>query len=183
MRVVEFARGTAILTPEMEPEHVYVLAQGHVELVEAGETAAVYKPPELFAVRALLAGRCSGSLVAMDAVRAWQIPGAVLRETIRTNAAFSAALFASLGGQLQATAGKRQDREFLSLMMAPMSVASSRGSPILSAEVRATSFSRNGSKMSAWRNRREPAVQDWLCRVKRMDAMMPSTTQSSSASS
>ncbi len=123
LRVVEFARGTAILTPEMEPEHVYVLAQGHVELVEAGETAAVYKPPELFAVRALLAGRCSGSLVAMDAVRAWQIPGAVLRETIRTNAAFSAALFASLGGQLQATAGKRQDREFLSLMMAPISEA------------------------------------------------------------
>ena len=123
LRLVEFTCGTVILTPQMEPGHVYVLAQGHVQLAEAGETAAVYGPAELFAVRALLAGRCSGSLVAMDAVRAWQIPGAALLECIRTNAAFSAALFALLGGQLQADVGKRRDREFLSLMMAPISEA------------------------------------------------------------
>ena len=36
--------------------------------------------------------------------------------------------------------------------------------------------------MSWCRKRRDPAVQDWLWRVKRMEAMMPSTTQSSSAS-
>src|SRR5262249_27096279 len=30
--------------------------------------------------------------------------------------------------------------------------------------------------------RREPAVQDWLCRVKRIAAIIPSTTQSSFAS-
>jgi hypothetical protein len=32
------------------------------------------------------------------------------------------------------------------------------------------------------RKRREPAVQDWLCRTKRIPAMTQSTTQSSSAS-
>src|SRR5438093_12674464 len=36
--------------------------------------------------------------------------------------------------------------------------------------------------MSRWRKRREPAVQDWLCRVKRIAAIMPSITQSSFAS-
>src|SRR4029453_9223158 len=36
--------------------------------------------------------------------------------------------------------------------------------------------------MSRWRKRREPAVQDWLCRVKRIRAIMPSMTQSSLAS-
>src|SRR5215831_4782311 len=36
--------------------------------------------------------------------------------------------------------------------------------------------------MSRWRKRREPAVQDWLCRVKRIAAIMPSMTQSSLAS-
>ena len=36
--------------------------------------------------------------------------------------------------------------------------------------------------MSRWRKRREPAVHDWLWRVNRIAAMIPSTTQSSSAS-
>jgi hypothetical protein len=47
-------------------------------------------------------------------------------------------------------------------MMLPMSVASSSGSPSFSAWVFVRSFSRKLSKMSACRNRREPAVQDWL---------------------
>ena len=62
-----------------------------------------------------------------------------------------------------------------------MSVDSSSGSPSLSFAVRSTRFSRNSSKMLACRNRREPAVQDWLCRVKRIALMMPSTAQSSFA--
>jgi hypothetical protein len=67
-------------------------------------------------------------------------------------------------------------------MTDPMSVASSSGSPICKTDVRATSLSRNASKMLWWRNNLDPAVQDWLWRVNRMEAMMPSTTQSSSAS-
>ena len=67
-------------------------------------------------------------------------------------------------------------------MMAPMSLASSSGSPIFSFDVFSASLPRKPSKMSACRKSREPAVQDWLCRVKRMAEMMPSTTQSSFAS-
>jgi CBS domain-containing protein len=125
VRSVEFARDTVILSPETEaePAQAYLLVSGHVQLAEAGEAVAVYAPHELFAVRAVLTGRCSGNLVAMDAVVAWQIPKAVLLDCIRRNAAFSAALFARLGGQLQALDGKRRDREFLALMMAPIGEA------------------------------------------------------------
>ena len=122
-RLVEFACDTVILNPEVDPGHVYLLAQGHVQLTEAGETAVVYRPPEMFAIRAVLAGRCSGSLQAMDEVQAWQIPKGLLLECIRTNAGFSASLFGHLSGQLAAVAGKRRDREFLSLMMAPVTDA------------------------------------------------------------
>ena len=36
LRLVEFTRESVILTPEMEPAHVYVLVRGHVQLAEAG---------------------------------------------------------------------------------------------------------------------------------------------------
>lgn len=123
VRRVEFARDTVILSPQTDPAHAYLLASGHVQLAEAGEGVAVYAPGELFAVRALLAGRCTGSLVALDAVSAWEIPKALVLEGIGSNAGFSAALFAGLGGQLQAGEGRRRDREFLSLMMAPIGEA------------------------------------------------------------
>lgn len=123
LRPVSFARDAVILTPETDPAHTYVLAQGHVQLVEGGETTAVYGPLDLCAVRAVLAGRCSGTLQAMDEVQAWQLPRAALLDFICGNAAFSASLFGTLSGHLKAVAHKRRDREFLSLMMAPITEA------------------------------------------------------------
>ena len=123
VRPIDFARDAVILSVDAEPLHAYLLAEGHVQLTEAGEGVAVYAPGELFAVRAVLSGRCSGTLVALDAVRTWQIPSALLLDCIRSNAGFSAALFAGLGGQLLAGEGRRRDREFLSLMMAPIGEA------------------------------------------------------------
>src|SRR5881275_166989 len=67
-------------------------------------------------------------------------------------------------------------------MMVPMSLVSSSGSPSLSALTFCPSAVRKLSKMSRCRKRREPAVQDWLCRVKRIAAIIPSITQSSFAS-
>src|SRR5436190_18860278 len=67
-------------------------------------------------------------------------------------------------------------------MMVPMSLVSSSGSPSLSALTFCPSALRKLSKMSRCRKRREPAVQDWLCRVKRIAAIIPSITQSSFAS-
>ena len=113
----EFAAGAVVLTPEMEPEHALLVASGHLQLVEDAETIAVYGPRGLCAVRAVLAGRCSGTILALDPVRAWRIPKRTIQDLIHANAMFSAALFATMAGQLATAAQSGKDREFLSLMM------------------------------------------------------------------
>lgn len=52
---VAFPKDAVILTPEMDPDHVYVLIRGHVQQSEAGETVAVYGPADFFAYRAVMA--------------------------------------------------------------------------------------------------------------------------------
>ena len=115
---VSFAKETVILTPDMDPTHVYVLRRGHVQQLEAGEVVAVYGPPDFFAFRSVMAGRASGVLQALDEVQAWQLPGSVARALIAGNALFSALVFADLSQRLTAVAENRKSREFLSLMMA-----------------------------------------------------------------
>lgn len=117
LRQVCFPKGAVILTPDMVPAHVYVLLQGHVQQLEAGEVVAVYGPPDFFAFRAVMAGRASGVLQALDEVRAWQLPGETARALIAGNALFSALVFADLSQRLSAAAENRKSREFLSLMM------------------------------------------------------------------
>lgn len=114
---VSFPKDAVILTPEMEPAHVYVLIKGHVQQLEAGEVVAVYGPPDFFAFRAVMAGRASGVLQALDEVEAWQLPCATARALIADNALFSALVFADLSRRLSAVAESRKSREFLSLMM------------------------------------------------------------------
>jgi CBS domain-containing protein len=114
---VSFPKDAVILTPEMEPAHVYVLIKGHVQQLEAGEVVAVYGPPDFFAFRAVMAGRASGVLQALDEVEAWQLPGATARALIAGNTLFSALVFADLSQRLSAAAENRKSREFLSLMM------------------------------------------------------------------
>lgn len=114
---VSFPKDAVILTPDMEPAHVYVLLKGHVQQMDAGEVVAVYGPPDFFAFRAVMAGRASGVLQALDDVQAWQLPGATARALISGNALFSALVFADLSQRLSAAAKNRKSREFLSLMM------------------------------------------------------------------
>ena len=114
---VSFPKGAVILTPDMDPAHVYVLVSGHVQQTEAGEVVAVYGPSDFFAFRAVMAGRASGVLQALDAVEAWQLPGATARALIAGNGLFSALVFADLSQRLSAAAENRKSREFLSLMM------------------------------------------------------------------
>jgi CBS domain-containing protein len=117
VRRVSFPKDAVILTPDVEPLHVYVLVKGHVQQSEAGEVTAVYGPADFFAFRAMLAGRASGVLQALDAVDAWQLPGSAARALIAGNARFSAGVFADLSHRLSAPAESRTSREFLSLMM------------------------------------------------------------------
>lgn len=113
---VAFPKEAVILAPDGEPAHVYVLISGHVQLTEAGEAVALYGPADFFAFRAVLAGRASGVLQALDEVEAWQISGAAARALIAGNARFSALIFADLSNRLSALAEGRESREFLSLM-------------------------------------------------------------------
>ena len=113
-----FAAGAVLLTPDSEVGHAWVLVEGHVQLVEADEVVAVYGPDDVCAARAALAGRASGSFTALDEVTAWQIPRATLQALISGNAGFSAWLFGDISRRLSAAAHKREQREFLSLMMA-----------------------------------------------------------------
>ncbi|CDS51679.1 Predicted signal-transduction protein containing cAMP-binding and CBS domains [Polaromonas sp. CG9_12] len=117
LRRVSFPKDAVILTPDMDPAHVYVLLKGHVQQLEAGEVVAVYGPPDFFAFRAVMAGRASGVLQALDEVEAWQLPGVTARALIAGNTLFSALVFADLSQRLSAAAENRKSREFLSLMM------------------------------------------------------------------
>lgn len=114
---VSFPKDAVILTPDMEPAHVYVLTRGHVQQTEAGEAVAVYGPTDFFAYRDVMAGRASGVLVALDEVEAWQISKATALALISGNAMFSAMVFADLSRRLSALAESRKNREFVSLMM------------------------------------------------------------------
>ena len=95
---VGFAAGVAILTPETDPQHLYLLTGGRVELREAGQAPVQYGPRNLLALRALLAGRCNGTMTALDEVRAVQLPKATVLELIAANPAFADALFAATSG-------------------------------------------------------------------------------------
>lgn len=117
VRRVSFPKGAVVLTPDADPLHVYVLVKGHVQQSEAGEVVAVYGPADFFAFRAVMAGRASGVLQALDEVDAWQLPGSAARALIAGNARFSAGVFADLSHRLRAAAESRTSREFLSLMM------------------------------------------------------------------
>jgi CBS domain-containing protein len=117
LRRVSFPKDAVILTPDVDPLHVYVLIKGHVQQSEAGEVAAVYGPSAFFAFRAVMAGRASGVLQALDEVEVWQLPGATARALIAGNALFSAGVFADLSHRISAVTESRKSREFLSLMM------------------------------------------------------------------
>ena len=115
---VRFEAGALLLGPEAPADCAWLLVEGHVQLAEAGEIVAVYGPGDLCAARAVLAMRASGVFTALDEVAAWQIPRATLQTLIAGNTGFATWLFGSLVRRLSAAAQRREQREFLTLMMA-----------------------------------------------------------------
>jgi CBS domain-containing protein len=116
--LVQFAPGDPVLTPEMAPTHVFLLVQGQVRRAPGVLPEATYGAGTLFGARALLAARATSSSVALDAVRAWQIPKATLQTLLSANPAFCAAVFAEVARRLGPPEPRGEQREFLSLMMA-----------------------------------------------------------------
>ena len=116
--VVSFAKDDPVLTPEMEPTHAYLLIEGHVLRQAGALPEASYGPGDLFGARAVLSVRASSIAVALDPVRAWQIPRATLQTLISANPGFCAAVFGEIARRLTKAEARSEQREFLSLMMA-----------------------------------------------------------------
>jgi len=113
-----FARGVLLHSPDAQAGHAWLIVEGHVQRIEGGEAIAAYGPGDVCAARDVLAGRSSAALRALDDVSAWQIPRATLQALIAGNAAFAAWLFGEIARRLWASAQRREQREFLSLLMA-----------------------------------------------------------------
>jgi CBS domain-containing protein len=116
VEVACFAAGEALLTADTEPTHAFVLAQGYVRQLDGGVEVAVLAPGELFAMREVLAGRANGSWLAIDAVVAHRIPGAVLRALIADNPMFCAQVFSDAAFRLSGIAARHERRELAALM-------------------------------------------------------------------
>jgi len=115
--VVSFASDDPVLTPEMGPTHAYLLIQGHVRREAGVLPEATYGAGTLYGVRALLTGRASNVSIALDEVRAWQIPKATLQSLLSANPPFCAAVFGEIARRLSNHEASAEHREFLSLMM------------------------------------------------------------------
>ncbi len=115
--VVSFASDDPVLTPEMGPTHAYLLIQGHVRREAGVLPEATYGAGTLYGARALLTGRASSVSIALDEVRAWQIPKATLQSLLSANPPFCAAVFGEIARRLSDHEAAREHREFLSLMM------------------------------------------------------------------
>jgi len=113
-----FAPGALLLAADSQADHAWLLVEGHVQLVEDGEAAALYGPDDVCAARDALAGRTGAVLRALDDVLAWRIPRATLQALIAGNGRFAAWLLGDVSRRLADTGRRREQREFLSLMMA-----------------------------------------------------------------
>jgi CBS domain-containing protein len=116
--LVHFASDDPVLTPEMEPTHAYLLVEGHVQRAAGILPEATYGAGTLFGARALLSARATSTSLALDEVRAWQIPKATLQSLLSSNPAFCAAVFGEIARRLSKNEARGEQREFLSLMMA-----------------------------------------------------------------
>ena len=113
---VVFPKDTLILSPEMEPLHVFVLIRGHAQQDEAGEVM-VFGPGANFGFRSIMTAQVSVFIVALDEVEAWQIPRDTAQRLLAGNTRFSAQVFADLSRRLSAAQNNNHSCEFLSLMM------------------------------------------------------------------
>jgi CBS domain-containing protein len=115
--IAYYPKGATILSPDLPATHVHVVMKGHVQHTDAGEVVAVYGPDDFFGARAVMAGRTSSLLTALDEVISYLLPKATLDELVAGNSRFSALLFADMSRRLSAAAEGTKSREFLSLMM------------------------------------------------------------------
>jgi CBS domain-containing protein len=113
---IAFRKDEALLSPGVEPQHVFAIVHGHVQQEETGDVV-VFGPGDHVGFRSVLTQRVSGSVVALDPVEAWRIPRDTVQSLLSGNSRFSAMVFAELSRRLSAAEDGSRSREFLSLMM------------------------------------------------------------------
>jgi CBS domain-containing protein len=113
---IAFRKNEALLSPGVDPTHVFVILQGHVQQEETGDVV-VFGPGDHVGFRSVLTQRVSGNVVALDPVEAWRIPRDTVQSLLSGNSRFSALVFAELSRRLSAAEDGSRSREFLSLTM------------------------------------------------------------------
>ena len=113
---IAFKANEGLLSPGVDPLHVFVIIQGHVQQDEGGDVV-VFGPGDHVGFRSVLTERVSGNVVALDPVNAWRIPRDTVQSLLSGNNRFSAIVFAQLSRRLSAAEDGSRSREFLSLMM------------------------------------------------------------------
>lgn len=113
---VVFPKSAVVLSPGMEPLHVFVIVRGHLEQEEADDVV-VFGPGDHVGFRSVMTARVNGPIVALDEVEVWRIPRETAQALLSGNNRFSAMIFAELSRRLSAAYDGSRSREFLSLMM------------------------------------------------------------------
>lgn len=111
-----WARGATLLKPDAAPEHLWVVASGHVQLEEDGHIHVLGKGESL-GWRALLTSGNHASATALDEVASWQMPKDALLTLLANNTRFSAKVFAEVAQNLANDQELGHNREMMSLML------------------------------------------------------------------
>ncbi len=118
-----YPAGAGVLSPDTEPDHLFVVIKGHVQQVEQDEVVCVYGPGACFDGRSLVSGRVTGFFTAAEEMLAYLLPKATVKRLIAANASFGALLFSDMSQKLQALTERRPQRELHGLMMARIAQA------------------------------------------------------------
>ena len=112
-----YPAGEVILSPQDQPQSLFVIIKGHVQQTEQGEVVCVYSKDECFDGRSLISGQVSGVFMAAEELIVYLVPKDTVQRLIAANATFSALLFSDLSKKMRALGERRSQRELHSLML------------------------------------------------------------------
>jgi CBS domain-containing protein len=112
-----YPAGEVILSPQDQPQSLFVIIKGHVQQTEQGEVVCVYSKDECFDGRSLISGQVSGIFTAAEELIVYLVPKDTVQRLIAANATFSALLFSDLSQKMRALGERRTQRELHSLML------------------------------------------------------------------
>jgi len=113
---VTLSAGDRMWVPGSAPGYLWVLRSGHVQVQEDGHVH-VLSSGEATSWRAVLTPHAQVDAQCLDAVRAWQLPSAVVLQALGVNMAFGARVYALLAAQMHGDTDLANTREMTGLML------------------------------------------------------------------